>query len=189
MEEAEIPQGIIKKPSLKVQFAPLPSTTMQPTYEGTTGIKGNQRRRQHRKQHLRPVSTATVVPTRKGNPRAPIVMPTHRYETRSKGKLSQPQGPPALAMLGSAVNPDTGKIAEYKELSQCTEGPLWQASNAEEIGRLTQGFGGQKGTDTMFFIPHTSIPKNKKPTYLRVVSAFRPEKPSLFVCTSIILGS
>ena len=28
----------------------------------------------------------------------------------------------------------------------------------------------------MFFIPHTAIPKNKKPTYLRVVSAFRPEK-------------
>ena len=117
VEEAEIPQGIIKKPSLKVQFAPLPSTTMQPTYEGTTGIKGNQRRRQHRKQHLRPVSTATVVPTRKGNPRAPIVMPTHRYETRSKGKLSQTQGPPAIVMLGSAVNPDTGEIAEYKEFS------------------------------------------------------------------------
>jgi hypothetical protein len=28
----------------------------------------------------------------------------------------------------------------------------------------------------MFFIPHTSIPKNKKATYLRVVAAFRPEK-------------
>jgi hypothetical protein len=28
----------------------------------------------------------------------------------------------------------------------------------------------------MFFIPHTSIPKNKKPTYLQVVAAFHPEK-------------
>jgi hypothetical protein len=28
----------------------------------------------------------------------------------------------------------------------------------------------------MFFIPHTSIPKDKKPTYLQAVSAFRSEK-------------
>jgi hypothetical protein len=28
----------------------------------------------------------------------------------------------------------------------------------------------------MFFIPHTSIPKNKKVTYLQVVAAFCPEK-------------
>jgi hypothetical protein len=28
----------------------------------------------------------------------------------------------------------------------------------------------------MFCIPHTSIPKDKKPTYLQVVSAYRPEK-------------
>jgi hypothetical protein len=28
----------------------------------------------------------------------------------------------------------------------------------------------------MFFIPHTSIPKNNKPTYLRVVSAYQPDK-------------
>jgi hypothetical protein len=34
------------------------------------------------------------------------------------------------------------------------------------------------GTDTMFFIPITDIPKNKKPTYLRIVAAFRPEKPN-----------
>ena len=176
VEEAKSPQGITKKPTLKVQFAPLPTTTMQPTYKDTTGIRGNQRRRQHRHHRPQPLSTAKVNHPRKGTHRAPVSVPTHRYETRSKVKLSQTQGPPAIALLGSAVNPDTGKIAEYKELSQCSEGPLWQASNAEEIGRLTQGFGGQKGTDTMFFIPHTSIPKNKKPTYLRVVSAFRPEK-------------
>ena len=176
VEEAKSPQGITKKPTLKVQFAPLPTTTMQPTYKDTTGIRGNQRRRQHRHHRPQPLSTAKGNHPRKGTHRAPVSVPTHRYETRSKVKLSQTQGPPAIALLGSAVNPDTGKIAEYKELSQCSEGPLWQASNAEEIGRLTQGFGGQKGTDTMFFIPHTSIPKNKKPTYLRVVSAFRPEK-------------
>ena len=67
-------------------------------------------------------------------------------------------------------------MAEYRELSQSSEGALWQASNAEEIGRLTQGHGEQKGTNTMFFIPVDAIPKGRKATYLRVVSAFRPEK-------------
>jgi hypothetical protein len=107
---------------------------------------------------------------------APLPAATHCYETRSKGKLNQPLVSPQIALLCTAVNPDTGKIAEYKELSKCSKGPLWQASNAKEIARLTQGFESVKGTDTMFFIPHTSIPKNKKPTYLRVVAAFRPEK-------------
>jgi hypothetical protein len=51
-----------------------------------------------------------------------------------------------------------------------------QASNAKEIVHLTQGFGEQQGTNTMFFIPHTSIPKDKKPIYLQVLSAYRPEK-------------
>jgi hypothetical protein len=34
----------------------------------------------------------------------------------------------------------------------------------------------KSGTETMFFLPYTSIPKHKKPTYLRIVAAFRPEK-------------
>jgi hypothetical protein len=34
------------------------------------------------------------------------------------------------------------------------------------------------GTDTMFFIPVSAVPKHKKATYLRVVVAERPEKPN-----------
>ena len=55
-------------------------------------------------------------------------------------------------------------------------GALWQASNAEEIGRLTQGFGTQTGTNTMFFINYKDMPKGRKATYFRVVAAFCPEK-------------
>jgi hypothetical protein len=57
---------------------------------------------------------------------------------------------------------------------------LWQQSNAKEIGRLAQGLGALdpsiEGTNTIFFIPVTALPKNRKATYLRVVSAYRPEK-------------
>jgi hypothetical protein len=50
VEEAVPKESLDKKPYLKVHFAPVSSTTMQPTYKGTTGIQGNQRWRQHR-QH------------------------------------------------------------------------------------------------------------------------------------------
>ena len=83
-------------------------------------------------------------------------------------------------MHGTAVNPDTGGIAEYKELSTCSDGNLWQASNADEIGRMFQGLGPDSymptGTNTLFFIDRKDIPKHKKTTYVRVVCADRPEK-------------
>jgi hypothetical protein len=80
------------------------------------------------------------------------------------------------ALHGNAFNPDTGKLAEFLELSKCSEGALWQQSNADEIGRLAQGHGAIKGTNTIFFIDRSKIPKGRKVTYLRVVCAFRPEK-------------
>jgi hypothetical protein len=75
------------------------------------------------------------------------------------------------ALHGTAVNPDTGGIAEYKELSTCSEGTLWQASNADEIGRMFQGLGpGSQmptGTNTLFFIDKRTFLKTKnRPTYM-----------------------
>ncbi|MCK7513578.1 MAG: hypothetical protein MZV70_62525 [Desulfobacterales bacterium] len=83
-----------------------------------------------------------------------------------------------FALHGNAVNPDTGRIADYLELSTCSEGALWIESCKDEFGRLCQGHGSnmKSGTETMFFLPYTAIPKHKKPTYLRIVAAFRPEK-------------
>ena len=73
-----------------------------------------------------------------------------------------------------------GGIAKYKELSTCSDGTLWQASNADEIGRMFQGLGpGSQmptGTNTLFFIDKKDISKNKKPTYIHVVCADRPKK-------------
>jgi hypothetical protein len=92
---------------------------------------------------------------------------------RASTHTSSPQH---VALHGDAFNPDTGKLAEYRELSKCSEGPFWQRSNADEIGRLAQGHGHQKGTNTMYFIKVTDIPKGRTATYLRVVAAMRPEK-------------
>jgi hypothetical protein len=84
------------------------------------------------------------------------------------------------AYHGTAMNPDTDLPADYLELSQCSEGPEWIQSNREEIGRLCQGLGKNSamptGTETMFFIDVKNIPAGRKPTYLRIVAADRPEK-------------
>jgi len=85
-----------------------------------------------------------------------------------------------FALHGSAVNPDTQQIADYRELSQCSDGKWWMQSNREEIGRLCSGLGKDSemptGTETMHFIDIKDIPKGRKATYLRIVCADRPEK-------------
>jgi hypothetical protein len=84
------------------------------------------------------------------------------------------------ALHGNAFNPDTGQIAQCKELAKSSDGPHWRRGNSQEIGRLPQGLGeldpSITGTNTYFFINHKKAPKGRKVTHLNVVSAFRPEK-------------
>jgi hypothetical protein len=86
------------------------------------------------------------------------------------------------ALHGTAMNPDTGQIAEYDELSKCSDGAQWIQSNTEEFGRLAQGLGPDSsmptGTDTIFFIHPRQIPNGRTTTYIRIVCADRPEKPN-----------
>jgi hypothetical protein len=83
-------------------------------------------------------------------------------------------------MHGTAINPDTGVIAEYRKLGTCSDGAHWQASNDEEIGRMFQGLETASdmptGTNTLFFIDRSQIPEPKKATYFRVVCANCPQK-------------
>jgi hypothetical protein len=85
-----------------------------------------------------------------------------------------------MALHGTAINPDTGQAAEYKELSACSDGALWDIANGGEIGRLFQGLGPKssmtEGTNILFFIHRHQVPKHKKDTYICVVCADRPEK-------------
>ena len=39
-----------------------------------------------------------------------------------------------LACHGTVINPDTGCIAKYPKLSQCSDGVHWIKSNRDEIG-------------------------------------------------------
>ena len=75
-----------------------------------------------------------------------------------------------------AINPDTGQLAEYRELLKSTDGQSWEGSFSDEIGRLYQGNSRVPGTDTLFFIRKKDIPKGRTATYVRIVAADRPMK-------------
>jgi hypothetical protein len=163
----------------------VPTKTVHPT----------QLRRRQAATNKRQPRTPTPPAIRKSTARP---QRNHRYGTRSNTTdnplrhvaatakaLLSPNDPEApnfqhAALHGNAFNPDTGKLADFLELSKCSQGNLWQQSNAEEIGRLAQGHGNVKGTNTIFFIDRKQIPQGRKVTYLRVVCAHRPEKENPF---------
>ena len=195
----------VPPPPKGVTFAPLPATA-KTTFANSTGATGSRRRREQRKRAAtKPLSASKITHPNKTPPAPNRVVPpphahAHAHATRSKQpRLSHmaactrmlllddaraPQSPfatddherPHFALHGHAINPDTGKIAEYRELSQSSEGAIWQNSNCEEIGRLAQGYGTIEGANTIHFISRSAIPRGRKAAYLRVVSAYRPEK-------------
>ena len=52
----------------------------------------------------------------------------------------------------------------------------WQQALNNELGRLSNGYGKIKGTNTIAFIHKRDIPNNKKLTYANMVCDYRPLK-------------
>jgi hypothetical protein len=158
---------IVRKRNISANVDSFPKTT----YDNSTGPKSRRRHTQPRSHHHRHNTRASKARTR-----------ANKAQAAMAAIQLQPTNPDCdfmhYALHGNAFNPDTGKIAEYKELKDCSEGSQWRASCADEFGRLCQGHGKDMptGTETMFFIHPRNIPKAKKPTYMRIVAAYRPEK-------------
>jgi hypothetical protein len=75
-----------------------------------------------------------------------------------------------------AMNIDTQELEEYKGLQLSSKGMLWIKSCSEEFHRLCTGTSQTPGSNTMFFIPHTDVPSDRKVTYMRLVITNRPQK-------------
>ena len=85
----------------------------------------------------------------------------------------------AQHIVGAVIDNDTGKKLEYRDLikkDKCRD--TWIKSLANELGRLSQGIRNIKGTDTIFFVLKSAIPKDrlKEITYGRIVVAYKPKK-------------
>jgi hypothetical protein len=84
-------------------------------------------------------------------------------------------------LAASALNVDTGKLCEYRQLLKSSVGPLWEEASCEEWARLAQGLPTPnipvtEGTNTIFFITYENVPLGCIATYTRVVVADKPHK-------------
>jgi hypothetical protein len=94
----------------------------------------------------------------------------HNHYTRASAKIAYVlENAPQYALFSNAINIDTGRPAEYLELSKSSRGKLWVDGMTLEIGKLL-------GTETVKFIHINDIPKGTKITYAKIVCADRPEK-------------
>ena len=82
------------------------------------------------------------------------------------------------AAMNAVLDPTTGASLEYRHLMKTSAAPTWSTSFANELGRLVNGVGTRmtQGTNTMGFIPRHKVPKNKIPTYGRLVCDIRIHK-------------
>ena len=82
-----------------------------------------------------------------------------------------------IAYANSVIDEETGKALEYKDLINNPKyEKKWNRSGANEWGRLAQGVRDVKGTDTIFFIRKSQVPKHKTVTYARIVATLRLQK-------------
>ena len=126
------------------------------TYASHTTNPGQRRRR----------AQQTAVPT------ADIFIP-HTHGTRSRVHHA----------ANAAINVQHDHSAHsavnipHKQLVQGPDAIHWLLATSKEIGRLAQGLKDVlPGTDTMFFIPHSAKPTDRKATYLRIVAEHKPSK-------------
>jgi hypothetical protein len=92
----------------------------------------------------------------------------------------------------TAVNPDTGTLAKYRDLVKSSAGPRWKLAMNKELGRLFQGFKCTtdashtvQGTNTCKFIRKKDILTGKQATYVCIVADYHEQKadPYCVRCT------
>ena len=67
-------------------------------------------------------------------------------------------------------------LFRYDHLIQGPDRQIWEQSFCREIGRLAQGYKDVKGKNTIFPIPKSKVPTNKRATYGRLVCDIRSHK-------------
>ena len=125
-----------------------------PSYSDLTGaeLKAQKRKARYnwtktRQQKDIPTTTsnlpvATTPPIRRSTrPRKYTLKKKAQQEAANIALTLTAMFPDHFALHGTAINPDTGNLAEYRELLSSSDGDLWSTANDEEIGRMTSGLG------------------------------------------------
>jgi hypothetical protein len=156
-------------PSPRVPTPNTDTTADTSDQSAVTVRRSNRSRRAPAKFATNAATTATRRPRRRRTPKHKNYSPQHRANCAAIEAAIAREITEHLALLGNATNPDTGASAEYNELINSSAADVWIAGNTKEIRRLL-------ATQTIKFISIKDIPKGIKPTYLRIVCAYRPEK-------------
>ena len=97
-------------------------------------------------------------------------------------------------MMNNVIHPDNGKICTYATLASGKvpnqDKNTWTTSLANEFGRLADGVGDRmpSGTNTIKFIQHTVIPKDRHVTYGKSVCDVREHKAETHWCRLTVGG-
>ena len=67
-------------------------------------------------------------------------------------------------VMNAVLDKETGELLEHRQLVKGPDRNIWITALANDLGRLAQGVGTRmkKGTNTMFFIHPSKIPKEKR---------------------------
>ncbi len=110
---------------------------------------------------------------------APKIFTPHSLEAAT---LSVPEGSIDLQeFCGGVTHPDTGEtITSYRKLLKIPSlREIWTKAMCKELGNISQGFGKEKGTNTVKFMTHdeiANIPGDRTVTYARIVVDYRCQK-------------
>jgi hypothetical protein len=114
----------VDNPRLGVDLQTDTRTPLTSTYDFETSPPGRQQRQLIRKS-LRAITPAAL------NKRT---IRTPEHVALSANLVIKPPPVTEYCFHGTAVNPDTGTIAGYKELLTCSTASLWDTANGLEIG-------------------------------------------------------
>ena len=79
-----------------------------------------------------------------------------------------------MPFLTDIVNPPNQ--LQFKDLIKTLEAEKLKSGFCNEIGRLSQGYEDAKGTNAVYFIPKSEVPKGKHVAYYRLVCSILPQK-------------
>ena len=75
-----------------------------------------------------------------------------------------------------------GDMLHYRQLTNGPDAAVWGKACANDFGRLVQGVGTRLPTDTntIFLIPYSQVPKDRKISYVNPVASIRPNKAEIY---------
>ena len=71
---------------------------------------------------------------------------------------------PTVHVANAVIDPKTGATLSLKQLLHGNNKMTWKESHSDQWGRLTQGNGRVKNTETCFFVEWKTKPKHITPT-------------------------